>query len=180
MSPRYSNAAAGSKVGLPAREVVAREQPSLGRAEAIDLLRDEALVEREARALDLLLARAAAALVDDAAVGRGECRVPEQCADLGRGQVQVPRAGPGGEQLLGPVDRQSDPANEREAVLRVPDCELENILEPPGSELAKKEKPRAERAGDAGGEHAGPGNELVPELLKSLDRRRSRCDALAA
>ena len=65
-------------------------------------------------------------------------------------------------------------------MLRVADRELEDVLEPPGPEVAEQEQPAAERPRHAGGEHAGPGNQLVAELVEALDRRRGGCDALAA
>ena len=79
---------------VPGGQVGAGQEPALGRAEAIDLLGDEALVPGEARLLDLLLARTAAALVDDAPVRRRERRVAEERAGLGRREVELARAGP--------------------------------------------------------------------------------------
>ena len=68
--------------------------PPSPRDEAVDLLGDEALVPREPRLLDLVLARAAATLLDDAAVRRREHRVAEERARLGRraGRGRVNRA----------------------------------------------------------------------------------------
>ena len=62
------------------------EEAAFGGGEAVDLLRDEALVVRQPRLLDLLLARPAAAPLDDAPVRRGERRVAEEHARLGRGR----------------------------------------------------------------------------------------------
>ena len=138
----------------PAGQVVAGEEAALGRDEAVDLLGDEALVVRAPRLLDLLLARAAARLFEDAAVRRRQRRVAEERADLGRRQVELARPGPVAQQLLGAVDRRADPGDQREAVLRVADREREHVLEPPGAELLQQQQPAAERARDAGGEDA--------------------------
>ena len=78
------------------------------------------------------------------------------------------------------LDRRADPGDERKAVLGVADRELEHVREPPRPELLQQQQPAAEGAGDAGREHAGPGNELVAELVVALDRRRAGRDALAA
>ena len=69
---------------------------------------------------------------------------------------------------------------ERVTVLRVPDGELEDVREPPGAEVPQEEKPAAEGAGNARGEHAGPRDELVTELVVALDGRGCGSDALAA
>ncbi len=65
-------------------------------------------------------------------------------------------------------------------MLRVADRELEHVLEPPRAELLQQQQPAAERAGDAGREHAGAGDELVAELVVALDRGGAGRDALAA
>ncbi len=65
-------------------------------------------------------------------------------------------------------------------MLRVADRELEHVPETPGAEVAEQEQPAAERAGHAGGEHAGARDQLVAELVEALDRRRRRRDALPA
>ena len=165
---------------LPAREVVSAQEAALAGDETVDLLGDEALVEEAVRALDLLLARPAAAVLDDAPVRRGERRVAEERADLGRRQVEVARRGPRLEQLPRALDREDDPAYEREAVLRVADRELEDVLEAPRAVLAQEEEPGAEGAWHAGGEDAGARHELVSQLVEALDGRTGRCDALAA
>ena len=51
------------------------------------------------------------------------------------------------------LDRRGDPVDERIAVLRVLDREREDVLEPPGPELAEEEEPAPEGAGQPG---AGP------------------------
>ena len=84
------------------------------------------------------------------------------------------------EQLFRSVDRRADPCDEREAVFRVTDREREHILEPPRPELLEEQQPAAERAGNAGGKHAGPRDEVVAERAEALDRRGLRRDALAA
>ena len=98
----------------PASHVVAGQEAVLGGDEAVDLLGDEALVVGAPRFLDLLLARAAAGLVEDAPVGGRKRGVAEERADLGRRQIEVARAGPRREQLLGALDRRADPGDERE------------------------------------------------------------------
>ena len=84
-----------------------------------------------------------------------ERRVPEERAWLRRREVEVARAGPARDELLVELDRRADPLVERIAVLRVADCELEHVPEPPGAEVAEEEQPSAERARHAGREHAG-------------------------
>ena len=158
----------------------AGQKTALGSAEAVDLLCDEALVEGDARLLDLVLARPAAALLHDAPVRRGECRVAEECARLGRRKVEVARAWPRRDELRVERDRRSDALVQRVAVLGVADRELEDIGEPPGPEVAQEEEPAAERARDAGREHARSRDQLVAELVEPLDRRGRWCHALAA
>ena len=164
----------------PGGQVGAGQQAALRRDEAVDLLRDEALVEDDTRLLDLLLARAAAALVDDAPVGRTQRGVAEERARLRRGEVELARAGPPAEELLVELDGRSDPLVQRIAVLRVPDRELEDVRQTPGAEVAEEEEPAAERAWNAGCEDARPRDQLVPEVVEALDRRGRRCDTLAA
>ncbi len=69
---------------------------------------------------------------------------------------------------------------QRIAVLRVPDRELEDVRQAPGTEVAEEEEPAAERARDAGCEDARPRDQLVPQLVEALDRRGRGCDPLAA
>ena len=64
------------------------------------------------------------------------------------------------------------PATSGKAVLRVADREREHVLEPPRPELLEQQQPAAEGAGDAGGEHARAGDELVAEVAEALDRGR--------
>ena len=158
----------------------ARKPPSASQ-KRVDLLGDEALVERLARTVDLLLAGAAAALARRSA---GTSRRVPGCGRarraFGARQVELGRSGPGREQLAVQLDRRGDALVQRIAELRVPDRELEHVPEPPRPELAEQEQPAAERAGHARGEHAGAGDELVAELAEALDRRGRRRDALAA
>ena len=164
----------------PGRQVRAREEPALVRREAVDLLGDEPLVVRTARLLDLVLARATAALVDDAAIRRRERGVPEELSGRRRREVEVARSGPALEQARVREDRRSDPLVQRVPLLRVPDRELEHVAEAPGAELAQEQEPAAEGAGYARGEDARAWNELVAELVEALDRRRGGRDALPA
>ena len=75
---------------VPRGHVGAGQEPAFARDETVDLLGDEALVPREPCLLDLVLARAAAALLDDAAIrgarapGCGRARPPPAPADRGR------------------------------------------------------------------------------------------------
>ncbi len=69
---------------------------------------------------------------------------------------------------------------QRIPVLRVADCELEHLGETPGAELAQKQEPGAERARNTRGEHASPGDQLVPELVEALAGRSRRGHPLAA
>src|SRR5206468_5123816 len=89
----------------PGSQVRAREEPALVRREAVDLVRDESLVVRAACPLDLLLARAAAALVDDAPIRRRQCGVPEELTGPRRGEVEVARSGPALEEARVREDR---------------------------------------------------------------------------
>jgi len=50
----------------------------------------------------------------------------------------------------------------------------------PGSELAKQQKPSAERAGHAGRQDSGTRHQRVAELVEPRDRRRRRGDTLPA
>ena len=143
--------------GLPGGQVGTGEEAVLLRAEAVDLLGDEPLVEQAAGGLDLVLARSTAALLDDAPVRRGERRVAEERPRTGRRKVELGRAGPRFEQLPVQLDRRRDSIHDRIARVGIPDGELEDVLEPPRAELAKEEEPAAEGAGHAGGEDPGSG-----------------------
>ena len=110
----------------------------------------------------------------------GERGVAEERAGRGRREVELARAGPGREQLPVRLDGRADALDERVAVLRVADRELEDVLEPPRPEVAEEQEPAAEGAGNAGREHAGARDELVAELAEALDRRGRGRDALAA
>ena len=178
--PRYSSEATGSSDARQPRHVVPGQEAALGVDEAVDLLRDEALVPGTPRLLDLLLAGAAARLVEDPLVRRRERGVAKQHPDLRRRQVEVARARPGAQKLLCALDRGADPGYEREALLRVADRKREHVLEPPGTELLQQQQPAAERAGNAGREDAGARDELVSELAEALDRGGGRSDPLAA
>src|SRR5205807_2715455 len=107
----------------PRREVAPGEEAALRFAEAIDLVRDEALVEGPAGPRDLLLTRPAAALVQDPPVGRRERGVAEEPARLRRRKVELGRAGPAREKLPVELDRRRDSPHEGISVLGVPDRE---------------------------------------------------------
>ena len=94
----------------------------------------------------------------------------------GAGRVEVARPGPGREELGRALDRRPDPLVQRVAVLRVPDREREDVLEPPRPELAEQEQPAAEGAGHARGEEPRAGDQVVAELAEALDRRRGGRD----
>ena len=100
----------------------------------------------------------------------------------GGGQVEIARAGPASRaapRCSSIVARIR--SCERVAVLRVPDRELENVLEPPGPEARGEGASQPPNApGTQAASTSGPGNELVAELVEALDRRRRRCDALPA
>ena len=80
-----------ARASLPRRPCPRRSGAPPRPREAVDLLRDEALVEGAPRALDLVLARAAAALLDDAAIrrreraGSGRARLLREPEGRGRG-----------------------------------------------------------------------------------------------
>ena len=164
----------------PAREVVARQQASLLAGEAIDLFRDEPLVVDLPRAFDLPLARPAARLVEQPHPRGRQLLVAERRARPRRREVERSRARPLAQQGLDALDHHRDPADDRIAVLRVADRELEHVLQPPRPELLEQEQPAADRAGHAGREQPSPRHELVPEPAVPLDRRRGRRDALGA
>src|SRR5439155_13847994 len=134
-----------------------------------DLLRDEALVERTPGTLDLGFARAAWRLVEDASVRRRQHGVPELRAHRRRRQVEIPRGGPRRDQVRLPLDRQVQARRDREPVLGVSDREREDVLEPPGAEVAQEQQPATESARHTGGEHARARNELVAERAEALD-----------
>ncbi len=88
---------------LPARQVVAGQQPAmtaaggvehlLAPAETVDSLGDKAAIPRPAGALDLPLATAVAGLGENPAIGRGERPVAKQPSRLGRRRhwANIPR-----------------------------------------------------------------------------------------
>ena len=94
-------------------------------------------------------------------------------------EVQRRRSLPGAQQLLGALDRQCDPGHHRIPLVGVADREREDVLESPGAELGEQPHPAGEGPRHAGGQEAGAGDELVPELPVPLDRRGGRRDALA-
>jgi len=158
---------------VPGGHVLAGEEASLCRAEAVDLLRDEALVESAASALDLLLPRSAPALVDNSPVRRRQRAVPEETARARWRQVERRRALPAFDQLSIELNRLDDPLDERVAVPRVPDREGEDVLETPGPELAQEEEPAAECARYAAARTPVPG-------ISSCPRSRNRSILAAA
>src|SRR5262249_35932028 len=74
----------------PLAEIVTVEQAAVLAREAVDLLGDEALVEDDTRAFDLVLSRAAARLVEQARPRRGELRVAKRRARPRRREVELP------------------------------------------------------------------------------------------
>jgi len=73
----------------PASEVGAGQEPALGGNEAIDLVCYETFVEHASRGLDLVLARSATALVDDASIRRRQRRIAEERAGLPGRKVEI-------------------------------------------------------------------------------------------
>ncbi len=152
-------------------------RPPLLAREAVDLLRDEALVVDAPRALDLCLPRSSARLGEEPPPRRGELRVAERRSRPRRGEIELRRARPLAEQRLRSLDRQRDPRHDGVAVLGVADRELEHVDEPPRPELLEQQQPAAERAGDAGCEQARARHERVPERrgsARSSPRRARR------
>ena len=127
--------------------------PPSARAEAIDLLGDEALVERDAARVSISSSREPPRLSSTmrryVAASAG---LRKSAPASGAGRYRSRDPGQLAEELLVELDRRADPLVERIAVLGVADRELEHVLEPPGTELAQEEQPTAERARDAGGE----------------------------
>ena len=130
----------------PPGEIVARQQPAAFAREAVDLLRHEALVVDAPRALDLVLARAAPCLVEQAPPRRGKRAVPERLSGLRRRQVQLGRARPAAQERFDVPDRRDDRGHDRVPVVGVADRVCEHVLEPPRPEPLEQEQPAAERA----------------------------------
>ena len=166
---------------LPARHVVAGQQPAMAAAgdvehffapaETVDRLGDKAAVPRVAGALDLAVAPAVAGLGEDAPVGRGERRVAEQPARLRRHavrQIDRRRARPfAAEQLGDGRDRHADLADRRIAVLGIADRRAEDFGERHRPVIAQQPHPGAERRGNRGGEQPGAGDQVEPELAET-------------
>jgi hypothetical protein len=167
-------------VGCQAAEVGTGQQPAVGSAVAVDLVGHEALVEDGVGAVELILAGAAARLVEQAPPRRGERRVAKGRTGRRGRQVQLGRRRPLAEQRLDLLDRRRDARHDRIASFGVPDREVENIPEPPGTEVPQQADPPAESAGYAGGKQPGAWHQLVTERPKALDRRGGRCHALCA
>src|SRR5207302_9301198 len=77
-------------------------------------------------------------------------------------------------------DPLADRANERKAVLREPNRELENVGQPPRSELAEQQQPGVERSGNNGGKQSRSRYLVEAELAEALDRRCGRRCSLSA
>src|SRR5438552_17473212 len=130
---------------LPFGQVLSGHEATALAREAVDLLGDEALVEGAARALDLLLARAAAGLVEQSLPRRGESRIAEGRPRRRRREVQRRRPRPPAQERRDAPDRHRDPGDDGIPVLGVLDRERKDVLEPPGPELASQQQPAAQR-----------------------------------
>ena len=155
-------------------------------AEAVDRFGDKAAVPRVARPLDAALAVAAAGrrLGQHAAIGRRQRRVAEQPAGQRRaaaGQVDRRRTRPLAAKQLGDGhDRVADARHQRMALLRVAERRFHQLGERQRAVVEREARPGIERAGHAGGEQPGTGNEVEAEFAEARDRRRLRRHALAA
>src|SRR5215208_4013632 len=98
---------------LPFGQVRAGQEPALRAREAVDLLGHEPVVVDAPRALDLLLARPAARLLEQAPPGRSERWIPERRPGSRRRQVERRRRGPLAQERLDPLDRRGDPRDDR-------------------------------------------------------------------
>ena len=177
-SPR-GQVLAGQKPGVAGPGRVHR----LGAHEAVDRFGDEPLVPEGACAVEFLLPRAAARLVDDALVRRGRVLIPEERSGArdAVAEEHVSRRRPFvTEHPLDEGDRRADPRHDRKTVLRESDRELEDVAERPCSELAQHQQPAVECTGYDGGEQSGTRNEVEVELAKARDRRRGGCGPLSA
>ncbi len=149
--------------------------------EPVDRLRDEPAIPGRARPLDLVLAAAAAGLLDEPAVRRGDAGTAEERPRPGRRQEDLGRRAPlVAEQLGDPLDRPADRRDDGEAAVGKPDRELGDVREPPGAEVAEHEHPAVERARDDGGEEARPRDQVEAEVAKPVDRRALRRRSLRA
>ena len=169
-------------------EVVGREQAAMRATRAVrhlgplaeraDRLRDEAAIPRVARRLDLSVAigRRRFGLVQDARVRRQ--RVPG-----GGRATTAPGAGSQVSADVGQSARNvdsSDAIDSRDArqdgmaVARVADRRLEHVAKRCRPELEQHPKPGVERTRHAGGEQTRSGDEVEPELAKTVGRRSRR------
>ena len=152
-------------------------------AEGADRLRDEAAVPRVAGRLDLPVAirRRGFCLLEDARVRVGETEAAEQRPRRRRRQPGLRRRGPvGSEGRLHRRDALGDARQDGVAVPRVADRRLEHVAKRGRSELEQRPQPGVERAGHAGGEQPGAGDEVEPQLAEALGRRRGRRRPLPA
>ncbi len=165
---------------LPFRHVVAGQHAAMApaggvhdvlrAAELVDRFRDEALAPRLARALDLGLAVAAVLrLAQDALVGVGDLRIGEMRAGLrhlAAGQIHRRRRRPVFvEQVLDGVDGGADALDQRIAVARIADRGRQHVGDAHRAVVAQQRHPGVERAGNAGREQAGAGDEIEAELV---------------
>ncbi len=119
-------------------------------------------------------------LVEDPTVRSGERRVAEERPGTRCGEVELGRGRPRAQQPGRPLDRQRDARHHRVAVLGVPDRVLEDVLRPERPELTQQEHPAVEGARHARRQEAGARDELVAELLETLDRGGRRRRPLGA
>ena len=155
---------------LPARHVVAAQQPVLGREEVVDRLRDPAAVEGVAGGVDARLARVSPG-ARQPPEALGQRAVAEQPARLGDRQVDVGRARPlAAQQLLDAADRRHDPRHHGIAVARVGDRRRSSTS---ASSQLPKSRSISAQASNAPGTTAASGP--VPgDRARARARRRRR------
>ena len=140
-------------------------------AEAIDRFGDEALRPRLARALDLGLAAAAAALrlAQDTVVSRSHLRIGEHGAGrrhLAVAQIDRRRGRPViAELVFDHVDGGAYALDQRIAVLSIADRRRQHIGNAHGAVVAQQRHPGVERAWDAGGEQSGAGHKVEAQFV---------------
>ena len=151
----------------------------------IDRFGDESLVEGPAGRVELAVPFRTGAfrLFQDALVGAAQIRIAERRSGIRDTISKVEAAGlePLGSKDWGAMrDRLRDRRHHRVTGRRVLDRVLEHVAQAHRAVLAEQHQPGTEGTRHAGGEQAGPGNVVQPELLKVADAGRLRRRPLAA
>ncbi|SAL04392.1 hypothetical protein AWB83_07019 [Caballeronia ptereochthonis] len=180
---------------LPAREIGRVEQSAIalargiehvGRAEIlVDRIRDEAAIERDARAFALFRAiTARARLAQNAPVRLCDGRIREQVIGTRRFTVAQPLLGGRSpfalEEILNREDRRGHARQHRIAVLRIADRIAQHVFERQLAVVAQHRHPAAECAGHDRGQEAGAGHDGEAHLPHAFDRHGGGRHALTA